>query len=62
MIGTGLLEPLEAQPPLLPVLTHPLQQLLQLRPAKTIQPAPLQTGPGQLLTLPLHREINQQRP
>ena len=49
-------------PPKLPGLSNPVQAFRESNPAKTIKPATLLTGTGQLLGLTLNGEVDQQRP
>ena len=61
-IGLGLLQSRGRLPPRAITLLNGGKVLLQVSGAKAIQPAALLTRPGQLLGLPLNREIQQQGP
>ena len=60
-VGLGLLEGLGGAPPAAVGLRRRSQQGLQRFAREAVQPAPLLTGPRQLLGLPLNGEIQQQR-
>ena len=61
-LGPGLLQLSGSQPLLAPGGGHWRQERLHGVASKTIQPKPLLSGTGQLLTLALGGEIQQQRP